>query len=357
MANAAPPFGELNPSMECGGRAKRRHRFELRDFKLMLRIDRSKAPSPLRSAGALHIACFCAALACFSACGSSDVPAAALACAPETLAKQFEDIASVTKGPVGAAAMLVETGDIVVLNGKQQFPMQSVYKLPIGMAVLHRVDNGTLKLDQKVKVAPEDLVPPALRSPIRDKYPRGVELTVLELMRFMMVDSDGTACDVLLELIDGPEQATKYLRGLGVEGIVVATSEKAMAESDDVQYRNWSTPEAMVELLKLLQEGRVLSAASRQLLLQLMIETPTFPGRIKGLLPGGTGVAHKTGSSGTKNGLSRATNDVGLITLPGGNQLAVAIFVSDTRADDATRQAVIAKIARASWDCWTVPTR
>lgn len=278
----------------------------------------------------------------------------ARACAAN-LPREFEEIARVTKGPVGAAAMLVETGELVVINGKQQFPMQSVYKFPIGMVVLDQVDKGTLKLDQKVKVTAEDLAPQGLRSPLRDKFPRGVELSVRELLHFMLVDSDGSACDVLLKLIGGPDPATKYLRNLGVEGIVVATSEKEMAVNDEVQYRNWSTPEAMVGLLQMLQNGQGLSQASRELLLDFMTKTQTFPGRIKGRLPAGTSVAHKTGSSGTKDGLTRATNDVGLITLPNGNHLAMAVFVSDTKADAATRDAVIAKITRASWDCWTAP--
>ena len=253
--------------------------------------------------------------------------------------------------------MLVETGEIVTLNGKQQFPMQSVYKLPIAMAVLKRVDDGSLKPEQKVKVEIPDLVPNALHSPLRDKFPRGTELSVRELLQYMMVDSDGTACDVFLKLLGGPEEATKYLRNLGVDGIVVATTEKAMSESDDVQYRNWSTPEAMVGLLKLLQEGRGVSSGSRDLLLEFMIKTWTFPSRMKGHLPAGTVVAHKTGSSGTKNGLSRATNDVGLVTLPDGRHLAVAVFVSDTKVNDAARDAVIAKITRAAWDCWSSTER
>ncbi len=284
------------------------------------------------------------------------LPKDARACSADSLRKQFEEIAAVTKGPVGAAAMLVETGEVVLLNGKQPFPMQSVYKLPIAMTVLDQVDKTILKLDQKVKVEPADLVPEGLRSPLRDKHPRGVELSVLELIEYMMVDSDGTASDVLLKSIGGPEIATKYLRDLGVTGIVVATSEKEMSENDEVQYRNSSTPESMVLLLKMLSQGRGLSAPHRKLLLDLMIKTPTFPGRLKGSLPAGTIVAHKTGSSGTKNGLTRATNDVGLITLPNGKDLAVAVFVSNTEVDSVTREAVIAGIARAAWDCWTKPS-
>ena len=45
-----------------------------------------------------------------------------------------------------------------------------------------------------------------------------------------------------------------------------------------------------------------------------------------------------------------ATNDVGLITLPDGRRLAITIFVTDSAADDETRDAVIARIAKAAYD-------
>ena len=86
-----------------------------------------------------------------------------------------------------------------------------------------------------------------------------------------------------------------------------------------------------------------------------MTETPTGPKRIKGMLPPGTVVAHKTGSSGTINGLTRATNDIGIVTLPDGKHLAVAVFVSDTKVGTEASEAVIAKVARATWDCWVEP--
>jgi len=119
-----------------------------------------------------------------------------------------------------------------------------------------------------------------------------------------------------------------------------------------VQYRNWATPDAAVALLRALHEGRGLSAASRERLLRWMTETPTSARRIKGLLPAGTLVAHKTGTSGTSGGLTRATNDIGLITLPDGRHLGIAVFVSDSKADEATREGVIARIARAAWEFW-----
>ena len=271
--------------------------------------------------------------------------------AQPSLQAQMAQIAAATQGPVGAAVVVVEGGHIVALHGEQRFPMQSVYKIAIGMAVLHQVDLGTLKLDQQVRITKAELPLPPHYSPLRDRYPNGATLPVSRLLDEMITVSDNTASDHLLTLAGGPQQVTAFLRGLGLRDIVVATSEATMARNEQVeQYRNWATPTAMLGLLCALQEGRGLSVDSRRRLLDRMTRCQTGPHQIKGLLPAGTAVAHKTGSSGTVDGLTRATNDAGLITLPDGRHLAVVVFVSDTRAGMAVQEAVIAQIARAAWE-------
>lgn len=270
--------------------------------------------------------------------------------AAQKLRGQIEKIAADAQGPVGASIMLLETKQTLAFNGDQKFPMQSVYKFPIGMAVLNQVDKGTLKLEQKVRVEEGDLVPARLRSPIRDKYPRGVDMSVRDLLRYMVSESDGTASDVLLRTAGGAERINAYLHEIGVTDIVIATTEKEMSTSEDVQYKNWATPDGMVGLLLAFYEGRGLSGESRALLLQLMTETGTGPHRLKGQLPAGAIVAHKTGTSNTVDGLTRATNDVGIITLPDGRRLLVAVFVSDSKAPESVREGVIARITRAAYD-------
>lgn len=180
----------------------------------------------------------------------------------------------------------------------------------------------------------------------------GVELSIRELLRAMIVESDGSASDLLLGLM-GPKVVTGMMNSLGAKDLVVANSEKEMARSEEAQYRNWTSPESTVVLLSMLQKGRGLTAPSRELLLAWMTESPTGPQRIKGLLPAGTRVAHKTGTSATVQGLTAATNDAGIITLPDGRHLAVAVFVSDSTSDLSSREGAIARIARAAWDCYT----
>lgn len=268
------------------------------------------------------------------------------------LRNQIERIASVAKGRVGVAAEVLETGESVSLNLHEQFPMQSVYKLPIAMAVLAQVDNGKLNLEQQVRVEPADFVRIGQHSPIRDKNPKGVELSLRELLRFAVSESDGTASDVLLALV-GVEAVSKYLNDLGVNEIVVANSEKEIGRDWETQYRNWASPHGSVQLLRRLHERRGVSEQSQQLLYKFMTETPTGPKRLKGMLPKTAVVAHKTGTSGASKGVFAATNDIGLVTLPNRRHLAIAVFVSDSPADLVTREQVIAQIAKAVWDKWS----
>ncbi len=283
--------------------------------------------------------------------------AATPSASPNKLREQIEQVAGSARGRVGAAVVVVETGEsLVALNADQRFPMQSVYKLPIAIAVFRQVDSGVLKLEQKVKVEKSDFISERQHSPIRDKNPRGAELSLRDLLRLAVSESDGTASDVLMRLVGGPEFIMKDLRSLGVSGVTVVNTEKEFGENQSLQYQNWAQPESVIVLLRALQEGRELSADSRALLLKLMTESTPGPKRIKGRLPAGTVVAHKTGTSGTENGMTAATNDVGLVTLPDGQHLAVAIFVSDSPADEKMREGVIAQIARAAWD-WSTQSR
>lgn len=105
-------------------------------------------------------------------------------------------------------------------------------------------------------------------------------------------------------------------------------------------------------MLRAVYEKRGLSEQSNALILKLLTETTTKPNRLKGLLPKNAIVAHKTGSSGSRNGIAAATNDIGIITLPNGKHIAIAVFVSDSSADEAAREKVIAEIAKAAWDKW-----
>jgi beta-lactamase class A len=275
------------------------------------------------------------------------------ASAQEGLHARIAAISKEAKGIVGVSVLNIETHDTLNYNANAQLVMQSVMKFPLAMAVLHLVDSGVYTLNQTIHIKKRDM-DGTLTSVLRQKYPKGdIDVSVSELLSDMISQSDNVACDVLLAQIGGPQQVNNYLRSIKIKGINLAASE---AEQNDpknwqVQYTNWCKPLDMVRLLRSFYAGKALQPASRDFLYKLMTETTTGPNRIKGLLPQGTVVAHKTGSSGTNDeGLSPATNDVGIITLPNGHHVAIAILVCNSTADEATREGVIAKIAKAVYD-------
>jgi beta-lactamase class A len=269
------------------------------------------------------------------------------------LQTQLDEIAQAAKGKVGVGAFLVETGQAAFLDRSGHYPTQSVYKLPIAMAVLKMVDEERVHIDQDVSITPDDFVRQGFHSPIRNLNPQGTVMPLGEIIRYSISESDGTASDVLLDLTGGPDAVMSYLKGIGINDLIVADSEKSISKDWETQYRNWATPEASVKLLRAIHARTAgLTEQSTNLLVNVMTETETGDLRIKRGLPEGASLAHKTGTGGTEKGITGATNDIGIITLPDGRHIILAIYVSDSPENGSVRQKVIADIARAVVEKW-----
>ena len=313
---------------------------------------------------------FMLAVAAFTGCGwivsDQGIPAAPVPAveatptpAPERidgeLEGQIREIVSEIDGTVGVGAVLLEKGDAVYLERHAQFPMMSVYKLPIAMAVLQLVDRGRYKLEQEVIITPEDFVRPGFHSPIRNVNPGGTVMPLNEILRYSISESDGTANDVLLDAAGGPDAVQQYLESIGVgDELKVADSEKSISKDWETQYRNWASPDASIRLLRAIQERRAgLSERTTTFLIWLMTESETGRRRLKKGLPKEASLAHKTGTGGTKDGVTGATNDIGIITLPNGKHIAIAVYVKDSRADMWGRENIMSKIAEAVYTRWS----
>jgi beta-lactamase class A len=271
----------------------------------------------------------------------------------EQLRREIPAIARSIDGVVGVAVMDLTTGDTLTVNGDRPFPMQSVFKFPIALAVLDRIQGGGMTLDQAIHVTASDLLPNTW-SPLRDAHPAGnVDLTVDSILAATVSLSDNNGCDILLWQLGGPISVDRYLRDLGIAGMAVVATEEEMHRDGSAQYRNFSTPLAMAHLLRMYSEGRILTEDLRSYLWSLMVETPSGAKRLRGSLPAGTIVAHKTGSSGVNAaGIAAATNDVGVIVMPNGRRVAVVVFVSDSRSPESRREGVIAEIALRVWKAY-----
>ena len=127
-----------------------------------------------------------------------------------------------------------------------------------------------------------------------------------------------------------------------------AQSEEARAAAAiefDRDPKDTATPNAFAGLLARLHQGELVSPDSTALLLDIMERCLTGVNRLKGLLPAGTVVAHKTGS------ISGTANDVGIITLPeSAGHVAIAVLMKSSDRPSADRDRAIAEIARVVYD-------
>jgi len=228
-------------------------------------------------------------------------------------------------------------------------PMQSVFKLPLGLTILHQVEQGKFALDQPIPFQKSDRILPKPYSPLQDKYPEaGVDVQLRDLLEMTVSLSDNTAADMLLRLAGGPKAVDDYIASLGVTGFHLQDGERALHHHHALQYRNWFEPQGAVRLLRVISDHPPMTAEHAALLAAWMRSSRAS--RLGLDLPEGTTVAHKAGTSDVDHGVAGATNDIGLITLRDGRQLAIAVFITDSTADEPTRNQVIARIGRAVYD-------
>lgn len=239
----------------------------------------------------------------------------------QSLALQIRQIAADAQGKVCVACSLPGTSLDCDLNPTAHPPMQSVFKLPLAVSVLHQVEAGKFALNQPTRFLPEDLILPKPYSPLQDKYPHaGIDVPLETLLQMTVSLSDNTAADILLRLAGGPNVVSEYIASLGVTGFHLQDGERALHHDKALQYRNWFEPRGAVQLLRTISDHSPLTREHTQLLLNWM-SSSRISSRIRGNLPDGTAVAHKAGTSDVDDGLAAATNDIGLlITLPDGQQ-------------------------------------
>ena len=268
----------------------------------------------------------------------------------DALQHQIQAIAAEARGKVSVACSLPGSPLNCDLNPHAHPPMQSVFKLPLALTVLHEIEQGKFSLDQPVRFLPSDRILPHVYSPLQAKYPNAdVVVPLRDLLQMAVSLSDNVAADILLRLVGGPKVVDDYIASLGIVGFHLRDGEKELHRDVMAQYRNWFEPAGAVELLRVIADRTPLTREHTDLLLGWM-QAARITTRLSGDLPSGTRVFHKSGTSDVDNGLAHATNDIGLIVLPDGRQLAIAVFITDSTADDAMREGVIARIARAAYD-------
>ena len=277
----------------------------------------------------------------------------------DILRSRIQQIASEKNAVVGVSIIGNNEKDTVSINADKHFPLQSVFKFHIALAVLAEIDKGKFSLDQKIKIEKKNLLP-NLYSPIRDKYPNGVTLPLSKILEYTVSESDNVGCDLLLKLIGGPQVVEEYFIKNNFKNVSIKINEEVQQANWDLQFQNWTTPVSANEVLAKFYYNKtnLLSAKSYHFIWKIMKGTATGKARIKGQLPANTVVAHKTGTSGAnKDGLSAAVNDIGIVFMPNGKYFFISVFVTNSTENADTNEKIIADISKATWDYFTSKTK
>lgn len=265
---------------------------------------------------------------------------------PDSLTRKLKRLADNSQARISVAVIRGEQNWSIEQESR---PLLSVFKFPIALCTLRALENADAGLDTPLHISGE-MLDFNTWSPMLKKHPP-FSITVADLLRYMVSESDNNAADILLAYGGGIPALNRCLAEAGFPGISIKVNEKTMNENIKTQYQNTARPSDIVRLIKYARESNFLSAQSRRFLDRIMLETATGADKLKAGLPPQTPLGHKTGfSSRLPDGLKIADNDAGFVRLPDGSFYYIAVFVSDSRLSDAENAAIIADISRTVYD-------
>ncbi|MGB3166958.1 MAG: serine hydrolase [Alteraurantiacibacter sp.] len=264
------------------------------------------------------------------------------------LEQRIAQLAEGSNGRIGVSAIDLATGQSISILGDQRFPMASTSKIAIAATFLEGVDQGRWSLTSEFPL----LWPVRSRpfssnaAPVR----AGEYMTARQLIDLMITRSSNPATDALLAAVGGPQAVNEWARRAGIHEFTLSRDIATLVRDDGehdpavhVDTRDSATPQAMVELLVGIHQGRWLSPESRHIIVDAMERCRTGTRRIPAQMPSYVTVAHKTGS------LNNTSSDIGILTAPDGRTIALAIYVTG-QGSRPNREARIASIARGIYD-------
>lgn len=284
-------------------------------------------------------------------------------------------------GEVGLAVRDNTTGHVFHYNGDGLFPQQSVSKLWVALAALDLVDKEQFSLSEAVVLRGQDTT--VFHEPLGDLVrARGYVVTDFrDLFERALTRSDNLANDRMLRRVGGPDVVQAWLDNNGLGAIRFGTDERT--KQSEIAGLEWqqhlsyggnffdardrvpapqrraafekyladpvdgASPVLMAVALGRLAKGRLLSADSTELMLSTLEETRSGPRRLKGGLPPGWTIAHKTGTGQYYEGEQSGYNDVGILTAPDGHQYAVVAMIRRTGAPNGARMEVMQELVRS----------
>ncbi|MEG4580459.1 serine hydrolase [Microcoleus sp. MON1_C5] len=241
-----------------------------------------------------------------------------------------------TENPTLTAGIFLvdlDTGSYLNFNGDTAFASASTIKVPILVAFFQAVDEGKVQLDQMLTLKPEHIVGGS--GEMQDQAP-GKKYSALEVAQNMIVVSDNTATNMMIELLGGAEVLNQHFANWGLSTTVLRNN------LPDLEGTNTTSPKDLINIIAQVDRGNLVSVKSRDRILQIMRQTQNASLLPKGLGEGSV-IAHKTGN------IDTMLADAGMVDLPNGKRYLVAVMVKHSPETEKPAQTLIREISRISY--------
>jgi beta-lactamase class A len=275
---------------------------------------------------------------------------------PSPLEAKLEPIWKAHKGSIALAVKHLGTGESVRHNADAVLPTASLCKVMVACEAYRQREAGTLDFAKMLTLTKADKVPGA--GVLTDHFSDGVQLPLRDCLRLMIVFSDNTATNMMLDHV-GIKNVNALAAGRGmpesrIHSKVYKRTESSVDLARSDKYGLGSTRASEVlKLFELLHAGKMVSdAADAELIGHLKANDDKE--MLVRFLPAGTVVAHKTGA------VTQVRTDAGIIYIPtpGDAKKLQPVIVAVLTAENEDKrwvlenaaQETIAKLGRAVYD-------
>ena len=204
-------------------------------------------------------------------------------------------------GTVGLAAKDLDTGEQIVVNADTRFPTASTIKTAVMLEAWHQASHGKLAMEDRLVLRDADKVG---GSGVLNGMSDGLALPIRDLLHLMMVLSDNTATNLLVNRL-GTKQINDRLLAYGLTETKIfrPTFRDGRADVHPELEREFglgmSTPREMARLMELIATGRAVSPAASEAM-HATLRGQTDRAMIPRLLPAGVRTGNKTGTDSEK---------------------------------------------------------
>jgi beta-lactamase class A len=243
-------------------------------------------------------------------------------------------------GHIGMYAQNIRSGQTLSWRAHERFVMCSTFKASLAACMLARVDHGDDHLDATISYGAKDIED--WHAPVAKARLSLGSLSVREMCRGAVEESDNTCANLLLARIGGPPALTAFWRENGDQISRLDRPEPFLNRTPPGDSRDTTTPAAMAQTLRRFVLGRVLSAASRAIFTEWLIGCQTGNNRLRAGLPNAWVIGDKTGNNG-----SDAAGDIAVVWPEAKVPIVICVYTRGGTPSAGQLEAAFAGIGRS----------